>query len=279
MHPPDTQSYQQPLAVRSIKFEDVRRDTFLEVSSLSIRHDVTTRICALQCMQRSNCRSFNFCGRISCELLRDDVFSIGVKNQALLQPRVGCTYYGMRQHFIPFCEENDDKRSGACGTNQRKVDMEWSNWEERTNITGDAFFEFRQRELIVQYAHGGLQGENSSRIILQHIRIVKIYTDWWSAKDNCDKIGGKLFSDLDGTLDQLKMLLDLQGNESFWLGLELIDGQYHRVEGGIISWDKINWKDHEPEQRGQIHLYVNWHSRRVGDSPSSTTMKSFCDML
>ena len=241
MHPPDTQSYQQPLAVRSITFEDVRRDTFLTMSSLSIRHDVNFLICAMECMQRSNCRSFNFCRSRYCALLRDDVFSIGVKNQSLIQTRVGCSYYGMRQHFIPFCEENDGWSSSTCGTNQRKVDREWSNWgEERTNTTGNDFYRYRQKVLLVHPAHGDLQCEDNTKIILQHLNIVKVRMNWWSAKSNCDQFGGKLFSDLDGTEDQINKLFSLlQNDDSFWLGLELKSGKYHRVDGGIISEDKI----------------------------------------
>ena len=186
---------------------------------------------------------------------------------------------GMHQHFIPICKENDDWSPSGCGTNHKKVDREWSNWKERTNITGDDFCKYRQKELIVHEAHGCLQGEDPSRIILQHLKIVKDHLDWSNATSNCDEIGGKLFSNLDGTLDQIEMLLDLQGNESFWLGPLMLYGQYLKLGGGVLSSYEIEWQSGAPDLLGPIYIYMDKYSRRAGQLNHSVELSSFCNML
>ena len=102
---------------------------------------------------------------------------------------------------------------------------------------------------------------------------------WNDAASFCETIDGKLFSDLDGNVEQLKTLVDLLGN-SFWLGLTLSGGEYHRVGGGILPDSNIVWMRGKPDQSpGEIHLMVNAGLLQIDDLLTSDTFSSFCDML
>ena len=57
-------------------------------------------------------------------------------------------------------------------------------------------------------------------VVFKSLKIIKERKDWWAARTHCEEIGGKLFSDLDGSLDQLNTLFNLQNMKTFWLGLE-----------------------------------------------------------
>ena len=72
---------------------------------------------------------------------------------------------------------------------------------------------------------------------LKSLKVVKEPLDWWQAKSYCEQIGGKLFSELDGSLEQLDNLFSLQNKKSFWLGLRLTG--IGKVENYLNNFNKI----------------------------------------
>ena len=42
---------------------------------------------------------------------------------------------------------------------------------------------------------------------------------WYDARTHCQSLGGQMFSDLDGTAEQLRLLVDTFGYQTMWLGV------------------------------------------------------------
>ena len=140
---------QEPLATSMVHFSDVRTRKKLSGAILAKETGFSVIQCALKCNHNVKCLSFNFRGRSVCELSEADVFSIGVKNQHLLEDEIGVAYFGMERDSIPACRERGfqqnirDDSVGICRINGKRVDREWSGWEQKSNITGeDDYFEF-----------------------------------------------------------------------------------------------------------------------------------------
>ena len=277
---------QEPLATSMVHFSDVRTKKKLSGAIFAKETGFSVTQCALKCNRIFKCLSFNVRGRSVCELNEADVFSVGVKNQHLLEDSIGVAYFGMARDSIPACRERGfqqnirDDSVGICLINGKRVDREWSEWEQKSNITGEGdYFEFLWREILVDYAHGGIKGEDQFRIVERQLRIVREAKNWNDAASFCEMIDGKLFSDLDGTVEQVKTLVDLLGN-SFWLGLTLSGGEYHRVGGGILPDSNIVWMGGKPDQSpGEVHLMVNAGLLQIDDMWTYVIYGFFCDML
>ena len=204
------------------------------------------------------CRSFNFCGRQRCELNTHDVFSIGVSNQHLLESIKSCVYFGMDQNYIPVCQRSGKMMSAnftngngsldACSILAKRVDREWSSWISYSNRTGDDYFEYKTREILVDSAHGGSSGSDESWQLLKHLRIVLHGSDWFSARMQCEQFKGRLFCDLDGTVDQLQFLRELVKHCWLWVGIRRTDNGYETVNGIMINDRKIIWAPGQPNE-------------------------------
>ena len=208
----------KPKAERSLEFADLRPGKYLSGSLIKTSFIVNKNRCSMECTREPICRSFNFCGRQKCELNRDDVFSIELQNQELLETRENCAYHGMKREHIPECDEQtlakniQDPSPGFCQIGGKRVDREWSSWEEKINSSSVEYVVYNQREKLVDFAHGGKIGEEDSIHVTTKFILVTAKKSWWQAKSNCDKLGGHLFSNLDGSTSQLRGIVSLLGH-------------------------------------------------------------------
>ena len=77
--------------------------------------------------------------------------------------------------------------------------------------------------------------------VFKSLKVVKERKNWTEARTHCEEIGGKLFSDLDGSLAQLNILFELQNNLWFWLGLELTGiGRIVSIRTISITFGEVN---------------------------------------
>ena len=228
-------------------------------------------------------RSFNICNRRICELNQDDVFSIGVKNQHLVMKKKGCNYHGKRKNFAPICDPNSvDPSSDFCGTGGKPVHRVWfMNDSVRTNVKNAEVMKYKVGEVLVDFAHGGNPGTRPFEI-LQRLKILKIFKIWIDAKLFCAAKGGILFSNLDGSSEQLEMLVVAQGGVSFWLGLRKDPGNksiYNHVGGGSFPDEKILWADNQPNNGiNEDYLFVTSAEKKVADAFGEYRLPFFCDM-
>ena len=162
----------------------------------------------------------------------------------------------MGQNYIPVCRVNGKIMSAnftngngsldTCSTVAKRVDREWSSWISYSNRTRNEYFEYRTREIFVDSAHGGSPGAEESWQLLKRLRIVLNKFNWFSARDICEKFKGRLFCDLDGTVDQF--LREFVKPCWLWVGIKRTDNGYETVNGGMINDSKIIWAPEHPQR-------------------------------
>ena len=128
--------------------------------------------CASICNRTPNCLSINFCGRETCELSEEDIFSTA-DGDAILANDERCTYVGMHRHDIPLCREEesfvdikDDTRTGKCNIKGKRVDLQWGEWGESivTNDSSVKFIRVQRRAPEVEAAHGGIASGKDEKV-------------------------------------------------------------------------------------------------------------------
>ena len=80
----------------------------------------------------------------------------------------------------------------------------------------------------------------------------------WEAKAYCENLHGMLFQDLDGTQAQLDWLIERMGDMWVWLGVYTEDHKvWKKFSGGkVISWDKLLWRQNQPNNKGGSQFYT-----------------------
>ena len=274
----------------------LRKGLKLTGSVILSTNRLSSRTCAQKCGKTRECRSFNFCSPFLCELSSDDVFSIG-PNQFLLEDNPDCSYMGMNLEEMPACIENDnvslkdiqdDNSPGNCQINQKRVDKEWSEWEKEFIDTSEEYKDIDTRHLLSDFAHGGKKGSNETLRVYHWLKLVHITKVWSLAKDDCERIGCKLFSDVDGTPEQLNFLAKRFGYWSQWLGIyrtEASSTQWITTDGKSVGDELLYWDtgtNVEPDMGNNLYVAIycnnNRQLRYLHDATSSMKYRSICDM-
>ena len=74
---------------------------------------------------------------------------------------------------------------------------------------------------------------------------------WDNAKEHCEQIGGTLFSDVDGSKEQLDFFHQRIGWKSAWLGIYTVDrNSWLNTEGIPISDSRLHWAEIQPFNDG-----------------------------
>ena len=124
-----------------------------------------------------------------------------------------------------FCKEasvqkdvQDYDSSGVCEINMKRVDSRWGPWENEVQIDGQyEFKEVQKRQVIVDIAHGGIQSTDDTKGTKYWLEFVPDSVIWLKRKSTFESLGGKLFSDLDDTPEQLEFFVDKFGSTSIWI--------------------------------------------------------------
>ena len=270
---------------------DVKRGKRL-VESRITRGKKSIHYCALACNKHPSCLSFNFCGRRTCELNKEDIFSTTNGNQNL-KDDASCRYVGMAKLDHPMCKERgedkdiqDDIHEGTCAINGKRVDAEWGEWKvDKTPSvdTNTVWKQFEKRGFLLDPAHGGRTDGESQRVY-SWIQWVKQSKTWTHAKNNCVRLGGKLFYNLDGTKKQLDFFFDKMDQKPHWLGIYTKNHKsWLTVEGSVIAKSRLHW---DPKQgfnagkKGQKHVanYAGGSYRYLNDRHYSDQYLSVCDL-
>ena len=261
-----------PRSVQSNVYEDVRENQrFAGTWTKTINVDCQNG-CALFCNRDATCRSFTCCGRNTCFLHRDDIFSTE-EEEASLSSSFGCRYFAMERSDSPTCKEGEtfikiqeDNHQGYCQISSKRVDGEWTIWEHTEDRIEDSSTEFKNvsiftREMRILEAHGGEEGNDSRTkkdVVTYHIKFVKKYLSVWDARANCENLQGELFEDLDGTQEQLDWLFEKMEGELFWLGINTEDHKVWKTFGDeVISEDKLLWLPGQPNNYKGEQFHVS----------------------
>ena len=197
----------------------------------------------------------------------------------------------MGQNYIPVCRVNGKVMSAnftngngsldTCSIVAKRVDREWSSWISYSNRTGDEYFEYKTREILVNSAHGGLSGAEESWQLLKHLRIGRETVSWAVAVKNCEKMNGRLFSDVDGTSEQFQLLEELSETCSFWVGVEKTSNVYEALNGARIPPSKFFWAKEQPDNVDGPVILLNDLMMRAGFAIGlyEAHMCFVCDMM
>ena len=153
-------------------FENAKKNKRLSGFLKETRHIRNRSKCAMICHGTPICLSINFCGRDTCELSTEDIFST-TDGETLLMDDDRCTYVGMHRSEVPICMENnvfvdirDDTYNGICSINWKRVDLEWSQWSGNILAADDSveFKRVQNRSPEVEVAHGGVAAGDDEKV-------------------------------------------------------------------------------------------------------------------
>ena len=103
--------------------------------------------------------------------------------------------------------QTEDKNSSLCPSSAKSVDTVWGLWELSATTVETEFEKkvFFSRQKLIESAHGGshnaMDSSNTKIILwLKFIHQLKMLED---AESNCSNLGGELFSNVDGSKEQL----------------------------------------------------------------------------
>ena len=125
----------------------------------------------------------------------------------------------MKKNYFPRCEAKGltvdikDDVANVCEINGKRVDIEWG--PEIQNETDTESIKFHSRETLVDASHGGYSG-GAKYDIVEWIKFVHELKTWDDAKSHCETMGGKLFSNVDGTAEQLDFFLLKMNYKYHW---------------------------------------------------------------
>ena len=280
-----------PETVHSTAFEETIEGKKLLGINLGTHLSTTNAKCALICNKNELCRSFNFCGTEICELNKEDVYSTQ-SGETILQNASECSYFGMRRSSKPLCKEKgnfidikEDERLGGCRIHGKRVDREWSQWADIVILENQTESRTVQnRGVTIEAAHGGSKGESEAEKTVLWLKFVKERLPWQEAKENCIKIGGNLFSNVDGTKAQLVSLLSKMENQNHWVGIFTEDHQtWKAVNGSIIDGKYLFWKEGQPNNANNKQFHVENFVKDLvvglNDISQSAKKGSVCDLL
>ena len=279
--------------IRAVPYEDTQVQRRLNRPPLAIHKVTSTTHCAIRCTEHVKCRSFNYYG-FMCQLNLDDVFS-SLEGENLLIFDKSCVYVGMRKDAQPICKDmesfvniNNDVDKSECEINLKRVDLEWGYWGsvEISEDTDTNFKQIRRRYPTIEAAHGGITSTGNEETLIW-LRWVKTLKSWDEARDNCAQLGGKLFSKVDGTTEQLDFFLAKMDQQSHWLGIYTLDHtEWIDVDGLPIEDSLLVWEPEQVFNYGGIQYHVsnsdsvfeNYKIKYLSDENENITKYSVCDM-
>ena len=213
-----------------------------------------------------------FCGRSTCVLLHEDLYSTEDAESYLLDDSL-CKYVGMYKSEMPKCKDGqtmisiqDDFYKGHCKVKSKRVDREWTEWEHTGERIEDGLDDYKKfkvftRKIKIHEAHGGKTG-NDDRESYEEVELwlkwVREKLNWEESIARCATYGGQLYGDLDGTEEQLAWFRGKFNDDTFyWLGIYTEDHKtWKKLSGGVISGDNLLWEDGQPNNHAGFQFYV-----------------------
>ena len=250
-----------PLVITYVGYEDTFTTQCL-IDNVLLRKKVRTKAhCALLCNRNQACRSFNYYLSRLCQLNSADVFAVTNVQTSFERDRL-CTYAGMKANEEPKCFEKgvqanifDDVNTGRCRINKKRIDGEWASWEKELIIDNSTeYLKMGSRQATEVFAHPEITREQK---VFEWFRWIKQEMHFFEAKNYCEQIGGKMFSNVDGTESQLEFFGEKLDNASHWLGIFTDDHVvWKSVDGIQIDDSLLIWNPGQPNNMDNNQFYV-----------------------
>ena len=108
---------------------------------------------------------------------------------------------------------------------------------------------------------------------MEWYKFVRENKTWYEARKYCKDLGGKLFSNLNGTFSQLEFLSNKLGSCG-WIGGEKLGGSHWRTaDGKSIPSENIVWAEGEPRSPYMYICHEELYTAWFGE------MLSVCDLI
>ena len=189
---------------------------------ISIIKSPSSRYCGLRCARHPECRSFNLCSQLYCDLNFHDIYSVS-NGTDLLQDSPKCVYHGMQREDHPICFEKGEQKQmqdnnlGVCQIGLKRVDREWTQWEVQTEKNSTWYAEFVTRSVIIDVAHGGIRGNDQRDIIYSKKLLYVATTHWEDCERLCLARNGKMLGP-NTDIETIDKVCELSPGGS-WLGI------------------------------------------------------------
>ena len=287
----------QTQAQQVTAYEDIKKRQKFHAITIRAVPRRSQNGCSMECNRNSKCRSFMFCGRSTCVLLKEDLYSTEDAQSYLLDDS-SCKYVGMNKSEMPKCKDGqtmisiqDDFYKGHCKVKSKRVDREWTEWEHTGERIEDGLNDYKKfkvftRKIKIHEAHGGKTG-NDDRESYEEVELwlkwVREKLNWEESIARCaSSHGGQLYGDLDGTEKQLAWFREKFNNNFYWLGIYTEDHKtWKKLSGGVISGDKLLWQEGEPNNNKgkQFHVGGSDVTNKIGDFYSFSQCFSVCRVV
>ena len=250
-----------PEIFRNILFEDTKTGQQLTGSVIKTLPTVSKIFCSLKCAHLPRCQSFNYCEPSICLLNSEDFYS-AANSDKLVVRYPNCEYRGMKRDYVPNCYERgilkpitDDDNPGNCNINQKRIDALYGPWTRHINQTDTEWKVFDVREALIQSGdHACVYGNTCW--IQSWFKIGSDDKNWMDSKLFCEEIGGELFSDVDGTTEQLDFFFEVFGERKYWLGIYRTDlRSWRNIKGNEVPNEYLKWDVDYPTNQSN-HKYV-----------------------
>ena len=287
----EVETEDKPLAHRTVSFEDFREGYVLKKNFSKNYWKTSKSDCAKRCLAGPLCLSFNHCESQECEVNSGDIHS----EDAILKKQSFCSYFGMRREQAVICEDMGVSRNVShnsagdrCKLELKKHDVNWSSWEqnvERSNSSNndgvwiENYKNTKARVCLNMPAHGNICKGKDVRV--ERFKLVHDTMNWTDAKTACKNVGGKLFSELEKSVDQYDFINILLGHYliPFWTGIKLdTNGFWRSLEGRPIPNIFLNWKDGEPNGSPMRERTIVIYGGKSYDVRDSSEHLPLCDM-
>ena len=213
-----------PLVERSVVFDDFRpQSKFIGHRIESFAH-MSKQKCASICLKNPVCLSFNFFVHGYCDLFSDDQFTH--KGQ-MVYDRFS-SYYGMRNDTYPICSDRghprniqNDSDPNLCQINRKRTDTSWGPWQWDLEVDNNSEWKNRTWRDCLPAFHGGVISCIEPEEMFEWFKFFQTRIHFSEAKERCESIGGKMFSDICSTaIEQRLQFFDLKlGQSCFWVGV------------------------------------------------------------
>ena len=270
-----------PLAQRTTGFSDYIPNKKFSGFVIQTFTKTTFTHCAHLCLFTAECISFNHCNSLRCELNSADVFASNTN----FEDSPICNYFGMPKDDKPFCSEKgvmrsvqDDSSENICKINGKRQDSKLSDWTVLLEIDNSKELKrVRERKCSGTVAHGGLNTcEKDVLEVMEWVKFVHNAVFWQEAVDYCENIGGQLFYNINGTLEQLQFFAS-KFTRAYFIGLWTEDYViWKTLDGKVVPGELLFWAPNEP---GGIENRMAAYDLGLIDVKNPYKAEILCDVI
>ena len=241
---------QTPPTLRWIPFLDFVDGKRFSGRVINIIKSPSSRYCGMRCTRHPECRSFNMCSHLYCDLNFHDIYS-APNGTDLLQDSPKCAYHGMQREDHPICSEKGEQKQmqvnnlGVCQIGLKRVDREWTEWEKETKKDPFSYLEFMARKMIIDVAHGGIEGDDNRERLYSKKWFYERSCPFHKCRSQCVSKGGSLIGyDLASAISGQICDFDTDGS---WIDVCTGDQGVWRTGESILNEVVWSFLDDVPE--------------------------------